>query len=430
MALEPADQIKHIIAALNKNTGWSIILKKNLIAALLCAILLTGCEVGNIAFNNIESPETAPPEPVVTEATASESPEEETTATEAPATTEPEVNPDTNGSEQLYLELYEHFNQGETEFTFNIPQDDDSLPLLTQRMKKEHPEFFWLSYSYSAEQYREYAELSFACYADINPEEIPAMRKQFDQAAAEVIAQVPQNATDYEKILFIHDWIIDHTVYDVDGRNSTDNGGIYSTAYGAIVNGKAVCSGYAKAFQYFMNQFGIQSNIISGTAKGGSHSWNYVLLDGEYYWVDVTWDDPVSKDGSSQNLFHRYLLVPDEVLLRNHTPDASPEKSPFIPTCSGTKYNYFRMNNCYFESYKLKTVMKTLNAHAKEDSIEIMFQNQQDYEQAYDDLFREKQIYKKGVKELNSFKLFFHDDDTRTIMLKRAESESRSRNNS
>ena len=66
--------------------------------------------------------------------------------------------------------------------------------------------------------------------------------------------------------------------------------------------------------------------------------------------------------------------------------------------------------------------MKTLNAHAKEDSIEIMFQNQQDYEQAYDDLFREKQIYKKGVKELNSFKLFFHDDDTRTIMLKRAES--------
>lgn len=51
--------------------------------------------------------------------------------------------------------------------------------------------------------------------------------------------------------------------------------------------------------------------------------------------------------------------------------------------------------------------MKTLNAHAKEDSIEIMFQNQQDYEQ----------IIKKGAEELNSFRLFFHDDDTRTIML-------------
>lgn len=55
--------------------------------------------------------------------------------------------------------------------------------------------------------------------------------------------------------------------------------------------------------------------------------------------------------------------------------------------------------------------MKTLNAHAKEDSIEIMFQNQQDYEQ----------IYKKGAEELNSFRLFFHDDDTRTIMLQNME---------
>lgn len=388
-------------------------MKKNLFAALLCTLLLTGCQFGNVTFNYIESTDTAPPEPVVTEAPAPESPAKETT--------ELEVNPDTNESEQLYLELYEHFNQGETEFTFNIPQDDDSLFLLTQRMKKEHPELFWLSYSYSAELYREYAEVSFACYEDINPDEIPAMRKQFDQAAAEVMAQVPQNATDYEKILFIHDWIIDHTVYDMEGRNSTQPGGIYATAYGAIVNGKAVCSGYARAFQYFMNQFGIQSNVISGTADGGSHSWNYVLLDGEYYWVDVTWDDPVSKDGSSQNLFHRYMLVPDEVLLRNHTPNDLHEINPFIPTCSGTKYNYFRMNNCYFESYNLKTVMETLNAHAKEDSIEIMFQNQQDYEQAYNDLFEEKQIYKMGVEELNSSRWFFHDDDTCTIKIEHAE---------
>ena len=389
-------------------------MKKNLFAALLCALLLTGCQVGNVTFNYIESPDTAPPKPALTEAPAPASPAKEAK--------EPDVNPDTNEPEPLYLELYEHLNQGETEFTLNIPQGDDSLLLFTQRMKKEHPELFWLSYSYSAIYYPEYAELSFACYEDINPEEIPAMRKQFDQAAAEVIAQVPQNATDYEKILFIHDWIIDHTVYDIDGRDSTDFGGIFSTAYGVLVNGKAVCSGYASAFQYFMNQFGIQSNVISGTANGGSHSWNYVLLDGEYYWVDVTWDDPVSKDGSSQNLFHRYMLVPDEVLLRNHTPNDMHEINPFIPACSGTKYNYFRMNNCYFESYNLETVMETLNAHAKEDSIEIMFQNQQDYEQAYDDLFREKQIYKMGAEELNTSMLFFHNDDTCTIMLKHDES--------
>ena len=107
-------------------------MEKNLFAVLLCALLLTGCRVGNITFNYIESPDTAPAEPAVTQAPAPTSPVKDTT--------EPEVNPDTTEPEPLYLELYEHLNQGETEFTLNIPQGDDSLLLFTQRMKKEHPD--------------------------------------------------------------------------------------------------------------------------------------------------------------------------------------------------------------------------------------------------------------------------------------------------
>ena len=387
-------------------------MKKYLSAALLSALFLTGCQVGNVTFNYVENPNSAPPEPVLTE----ESAQETTAETTAETTPEQTAEPDADESDPLYLDLYEHLRQGELSFTLNLPNDGHTYLQLTQRMQKEHPELFWLSYSAHITYYGDYAELTFQCYEDINPDEIPTMCKQFDQAAAEVLAQVPEHATDYEKILFIHDWIIDHTTYDSDGRDS-GRGGIYSSAYGAIVNGKAVCSGYANAFQYFMNQFGIEGDTISGLANGESHGWNYVVLDGEYYWVDVTWDDSTIDDEFMQQLFHRYMLVPDEVLLRDHTPDASPESNLFIPTCSGTKYNYFRMNNCYFESYSLEALMDTLNAHTKEDAIEVMFRNQQDYEQACHDLFHENQLYHMGTEELQSFRMYFCDDATYTLKL-------------
>lgn len=99
--------------------------------------------------------------------------------------------------------------------------------------------------------------------------------------------------TDYEKIKQVHDWMIENVEYDVDLVADEP----YSIS-GALTEGKAVCEGYARGFKYILDELGIPCVLISGTATNSngeteSHAWNYVELEGKWYAVDVTWDDPV-----------------------------------------------------------------------------------------------------------------------------------------
>lgn len=121
---------------------------------------------------------------------------------------------------------------------------------------------------------------------------------QIEKAIAE-IEEVKNNVInslkgeDYKKILFIHDYLVKNIEYD----SSYEAIGSYNI-YGALVGGKCVCEGYAKAFKYLLNDAGLECEIMQGTAtnssgKVESHAWNCVKLDGTWYGVDVTWDDPI-----------------------------------------------------------------------------------------------------------------------------------------
>ena len=98
-----------------------------------------------------------------------------------------------------------------------------------------------------------------------------------------------ESMTDSEKVKAVHDWLCKNLSYGYASQNPKDS--YYLT--GAILNNKAVCQGYADAFAYFMFVAGIKCDTISGTADGGSHAWNKVLVDGIWYYIDVTWDDPI-----------------------------------------------------------------------------------------------------------------------------------------
>ena len=91
----------------------------------------------------------------------------------------------------------------------------------------------------------------------------------------------------------VHDYLVDSIEYD----SSISKNHIYDI-YGALVSRECVCEGYAKAFQYLMNEVGIDNVIVIGTGTNSnnqteSHAWNYVKLDNNWYAVDVTWDDPI-----------------------------------------------------------------------------------------------------------------------------------------
>lgn len=124
--------------------------------------------------------------------------------------------------------------------------------------------------------------------------------------------------TDREKVKAVHDWMCLNTAYDYENYlNDTIPDESYYIQ-GVMNNGRAVCNGYAETFNAFMDVQGIECTEITGTADGGYHGWNKVKVDGEYYYIDVTWDDPVPDRAG--RVRYDYYLTKDPTFGGDHAP--------------------------------------------------------------------------------------------------------------
>ena len=115
--------------------------------------------------------------------------------------------------------------------------------------------------------------------------------------------------TDREKIKAVHDWIIKNVKYSHRSYNS----GLLT---GAMLEHKAVCAGYAEAFDFFMYILGIEHEYVLGGASGKPHAWNRVLLDGTWLYVDCTWDDPIG--GPKDTIRRKYFLCTRKEMDKDH----------------------------------------------------------------------------------------------------------------
>lgn len=131
-----------------------------------------------------------------------------------------------------------------------------------------------------------------------------------------------ENAID--KIKIVHDYLVDTIEYD-----STAGQNIYNV-YGALIDKRAVCEGYARSFKYVLDEIGIPCIIVCGMAKNRSgeaesHAWNYVEIDGKWYAVDATWDDPVIIGGGElrdENKY-AYFLKGSNEFFKDHREDGN-----------------------------------------------------------------------------------------------------------
>lgn len=120
------------------------------------------------------------------------------------------------------------------------------------------------------------------------------------KAAVDVIDSViTEDMTDVEKEKAIHDYLCINMDYDipaVDDESKADPDA--DNPYGMLVGHYGICSGYASTFKLFMDCFDIECIIVEGKANGleEDHAWNKIHIDGKWYNVDVTWDDPVYYD--------------------------------------------------------------------------------------------------------------------------------------
>lgn len=166
-------------------------------------------------------------------------------------------------------------------------------------------------------------------------DEINKIRKKLDKDVDKTLKEIiPKGASDFEKVLAIHDYIVMNTKYDKswkDNRNPSVH-----TADGAFYNKAAICGGYANLMSLMLDKANIENNYVLGYLKntGGYHAWNQVKVDDEWYYIDTTWDDPFNS--KKDEVIYDYFLISEEDLKKTHTWDS--ERYPK----TGNKYNYMR----------------------------------------------------------------------------------------
>lgn len=144
------------------------------------------------------------------------------------------------------------------------------------------------------------------------------LEKEVEEQAvvdAAIASCVTDGMSDYEIAKALHDYLALNNEYDM----RYYSGGmprISYTAYGALVNRTSVFAGYALAYQHLMEDAGIPCEYVTGMTTRGGHAWNIVQIDGEWYHVDVTWDDPTpDREGYVR---YDYFLKSDRAMSRDH----------------------------------------------------------------------------------------------------------------
>lgn len=146
-----------------------------------------------------------------------------------------------------------------------------------------------------------------------NQDEITIINDQIDTFIKE---NINDTMSTNDKIKVFHDYIINNTKFDTAIENSLDrlNSSSY-TAYGLLIDHLAICGGYTDTMAIYLNKLNIKNYRISTT----EHVWNLVNLDNSWLNLDVTWDDPVTSDGSDMLMYDYYLISTSDMLNKDTT---------------------------------------------------------------------------------------------------------------
>ena len=212
---------------------------------------------------------------------------------------------------------YTIVNNGWKEFTFYCPSEyvecledvkkiSNDQDLLTHLNNYVHP---YNGFSNVKTVISETGDITVSINYFYSEDQIKKSNQQVDKIYNEIITN---DMDTYTKILTIHDYIINNTKYDIE-RNNNGNSIYHSyIAYGPLLEGYATCNGYTDAMALFLEKMNIPNFKVAMTPEKNSdtegHVWNAVYLNNQWFHLDLTWDDPVSNDGTDY-LQHKYFLI-------------------------------------------------------------------------------------------------------------------------
>ncbi|MBE6889778.1 MAG: hypothetical protein E7485_07185 [Ruminococcaceae bacterium] len=230
---------------------------------------------------------------------------------------------------KLYVTLCEGIANHESEISIS-----KSLGITEYEFKEafyavvdENPQFFWVSSGYSCTLIGGVVTSAKPIYSRTKSE-AAAIQPKLEAAAQKIINGALKKDTLFERVLYIHDAVVNGTTYTLKGNESIRG------ADGPLVNGKALCEGYSDAFSYLCQSIGIQTTGVTGSANGGDHMWTAVKLDGDWYQFDVTFDDPT---GGEPVCRYTYFGLTTKEMCEDHVIDCNHD----VPNCTADEYNYY-----------------------------------------------------------------------------------------
>lgn len=194
-------------------------------------------------------------------------------------------------------------------------------------------------------------------YITKDQDAINQMQKAIDATTDKLVKEANGKSTTFEKLKVFHDYLVLNSTFELNDSDVDYNATIYNALGSSSAQGNIQCAGYAKTMQYLCDRAGITCMVITGeTTEGRSHAWNVVDVDGEWYNLDTTWDDPVLETPNYKNLGYKYFLVPDSWIhniSHMHVNQKKLTSGKYItyftpPSCTATAKNYFKQNGLVY----------------------------------------------------------------------------------
>lgn len=220
----------------------------------------------------------------------------------------------------LYRQIYANANQLYQVFAPVETVTAGQLKNVFAAVYNDHPELFWIDTAYACKCRGNGQCVEIDLKFNRTAQDLDNAKTLFDENADQILAQAQTLPDAYGKEKAVHDALIDKITYDLGAEMN-------QSAYSAMVNNRTVCAGYARAFQYLLQQLGIPCYYCTGYA-GENHAWNIVELSDGYYNVDATWDDTGA--GS-----YEYFNKTDADYAGTHM---RKELSVYLPPCNGQSF--------------------------------------------------------------------------------------------
>lgn len=232
-------------------------------------------------------------------------------------------------AQKIYNQVYANaLAKNTARFTLVQPVGESVLSDIMNAVYNDHPELFWVDTAYSYGFIKSNSIVTVTLTYNDTASNIAEAEAAFQKKVDAVIEKAMQLPTDIAREKFVHDYLMESTVYDV-------NAPMNQSAYSALVLGKSVCAGYARAFQHILMELDIPCYYVTGTAAGGDHAWNIIALGSDYYNVDPSWDDAAGTAYGTLN--YSYFNLPDSQFSTDHKRSAI---STLLPACNGTLMSY------------------------------------------------------------------------------------------